>query len=103
MCVAIDESLPRIVAYGAVCRSGAAHGSSGNFSHRHGFHARECAPLGITANCVRPGWIDRSTKHAAAPAEIRAQALREIALGRTGTPEDVAGATIDVNGGLYMG
>lgn len=80
--------------------------------------ARECAPFGITVNCVCPGWIDWGTKHAAAPAEVRAQALREIALGRTGTPEDVAGAviflashlgdyvtgaTIDVNGGLYMG
>ena len=80
--------------------------------------AREGAPFGITANCVCPGWIDWGTKHAAAPPEVRAQALREIALGRTGTPEDVAGAvlflasslgdyvtgaTIDVNGGLYMG
>jgi len=80
--------------------------------------ARECAPFGITVNCVCPGWIDWGDKHAAAPAEVRAQALREIALGRTGTPEDVAGAviflasglgdyvtgaTIDVNGGLYMG
>ena len=79
--------------------------------------AREGAPFGITANCVCPGWIDWGDKHAAAPAEVRAQALREIVLGRTGTPEDVAGAvlflasslgdyvtgaTIDVNGGLYM-
>ena len=80
--------------------------------------AREGAPFGITANCVCPGWIDWGDKHAAAPAEVRAQALREIVLGRTGTAEDVAGAvlflasslgdyvtgaTIDVNGGLYMG
>lgn len=79
--------------------------------------ARECAPFGITVNCICPGWIDWDQKHAAAPAEVRAQALREIALGRTGTPEDVAGAavylasdlasyvtgvTLDVNGGLYM-
>lgn len=79
--------------------------------------ARECAPFNITANCVCPGWIDWDQKHTAAPAEVRAQALREIALGRTGTPDDVAGAavylasdlasyvtgvTLDVNGGLYM-
>jgi len=79
--------------------------------------ARECAPFNITANCVCPGWIDWDQKHAAAPAEVRVQALREIALGRTGTPDDVAGAavylasdlasyvtgvTLDVNGGLYM-
>ena len=80
--------------------------------------ARECAPYDVTVNCVCPGWIDWGTKHAAAPAEVRARALSEIALGRTATPEDVAGAvvwlasdlasyvtgaTIDVNGGLYMG
>jgi 3-oxoacyl-[acyl-carrier protein] reductase len=79
--------------------------------------ARECAPFGITVNCICPGWIDWGTKHDAAPVEVRAQALREIPLGRTGTPEDVAGgaaflasdlaayvtgATLDVNGGLYM-
>jgi 3-oxoacyl-[acyl-carrier protein] reductase len=79
--------------------------------------ARECAPFNITANCICPGWIDWDKKHAGAPADVRAQALREIALGRTGTPEDVAGAavflasdlasyvtgvTLDVNGGLYM-
>ncbi len=84
--------------------------------------ARECAPFGITVNCVCPGWVDWKDrwgdKHAAAPAEVRAQALKEIALGRTGTAEDVAGtvaflasdlaayitgAIVDVNGGLYMG
>lgn len=80
--------------------------------------ARECAPFGIQVNCICPGWIDWGTKHAAAPPEVRADALSQIPLGRTGTPEDVAGAAlflasnlsdyitgavIDVNGGLYMG
>lgn len=79
--------------------------------------AREAAPFGITVNAVCPGWIDWGTKHAAAPAEVRADALRQIPLGRTGTPEDVAagivflcsdaaayvtGASLDINGGLYM-
>lgn len=79
--------------------------------------AREAAPFGITVNAVCPGWIDWGTKHAAAPAEVRADALRQIPLGRTGTPEDVAagivflcadqaayvtGAALDINGGLYM-
>ncbi len=79
--------------------------------------AREGAPFGIQVNCICPGWIDWGTKHAAAPAAVRADALTQIPLGRTGTAEDVAGAAaflaspladyitgavIDVNGGLYM-
>jgi 3-oxoacyl-[acyl-carrier protein] reductase len=79
--------------------------------------AREAAPYGITVNCVRPGWTDTDAT-AKAPAEIRAKALTEIPLGRTGTPEEVAGAIVflaspaarymtgqvlDVNGGLFIG
>ncbi len=79
--------------------------------------ARECAPFGIQVNCICPGWIDWGTKHAAAPEAVRADALSQIPLGRTGTAEDVAGAAVflasnlsdymtgtvlDVNGGLYM-
>lgn len=83
--------------------------------------ALECGPHGITVNAVCPGWIDWSDewgdKHGAAPEALRAQARALIPLGRTGTAEDVAGtvlflasdhaayvtgATIDVNGGLYM-
>ena len=79
--------------------------------------AREVGGLGITVNAVCPGWVDWGTKHAAAPAEVRQDALSQIPLGRTGTAEDIAnaivflasdqaayitGVSLDVNGGLYM-
>jgi NAD(P)-dependent dehydrogenase (short-subunit alcohol dehydrogenase family) len=79
--------------------------------------AREGAAYGINVNCIRPGWIDTDAT-AKAPVEVRERAKQEIPLGRTGRPEDVAGAVlflvspyadyitgqaIDVNGGLFMG
>lgn len=79
--------------------------------------AREVGGLGITVNAVCPGWVDWGTKHAAAPEEVRASAISQIPLGRTGTAEDIAnaivflasdqagyltGVSLDVNGGLYM-
>jgi 3-oxoacyl-[acyl-carrier protein] reductase len=78
--------------------------------------AREIGSRGITVNCVAPGFIDTDMTRALAEAQ-RETLLRQIPLGRLGTPEDVAaavaflaspqaayitGATLHVNGGIYM-
>jgi len=79
--------------------------------------AREIGSRGITVNCVAPGFIDTDMTRALAEAQ-RETLLQQIPLGRLGTPEDVAaavaflaspqaayitGATLHVNGGMYMG
>jgi 3-oxoacyl-[acyl-carrier protein] reductase len=55
--------------------------------------AKEYASRGILANCVAPGFIETDMTHAL-PAEARATLLEEIALGRLGRPEDVAGTVL---------
>jgi 3-oxoacyl-[acyl-carrier protein] reductase len=78
--------------------------------------AREIGSRAITVNCVAPGFIDTDMTRAL-PAAQRNQLLAQIPLGRLGRPEDVAaavlflaspgagyitGATVHVNGGMYM-
>ena len=78
--------------------------------------AREIGSRGITVNCVAPGFIDTDMTRALTEAQ-RAALLEQIPLGRLGKPEDVAaavaflaspqaayitGATLHVNGGMYM-
>ncbi len=75
--------------------------------------ALEVGKYNITVNAVCPGYIDTELS-AAIPKEYRSQFLKQIALGRIGSPEEVAnvvtflaseqasyisGAVIDVNGG----
>ncbi|WP_042261168.1 3-oxoacyl-ACP reductase FabG [Paraburkholderia heleia] len=78
--------------------------------------AREIGSRGITVNCVAPGFIDTDmTKDL--PAEQQAALKQQIPLGRLGSPDDIAhavaflaspqaayitGATLHVNGGMYM-
>jgi 3-oxoacyl-[acyl-carrier protein] reductase len=78
--------------------------------------AREIGSRNITVNCVAPGFIDTDMTKALGEG-VHASLLAQIPLGRLGTPEDVAaavtflaspqagyitGATLHVNGGMYM-
>jgi 3-oxoacyl-[acyl-carrier protein] reductase len=75
--------------------------------------ARECAPRGVTANCVAPGLIDTDLTRGLPLDRI----LPAVPLARLGTADEVAhavsflvspragyvtGQVIGVNGGLYM-
>ena len=55
--------------------------------------AREYAGRGILVNCVAPGFI-ATDMTAALPEAARATLLQDIALGRLGDPDDVAGAVL---------
>jgi len=78
--------------------------------------AREIGSRGITVNVIAPGFIatDMTSK---LPAEQQQQLIQQIALGRLGNPDDIAGAvaflaspqagyitgeTLHVNGGMHM-
>jgi len=80
--------------------------------------AAELAPHGIRANALAPGLILGSRFHAVhTPEDSQRKTIAQIPLGRAGTCEDVAravaflaseydgfitGATLDINGGIYM-
>lgn len=51
--------------------------------------ARELGAFGVRVNCVSPGWIE-TPMTAGLPESIRERARDESALGRLGTPDDVA-------------
>ncbi|MHB8533963.1 MAG: 3-oxoacyl-ACP reductase FabG [Sulfuricaulis sp.] len=78
--------------------------------------AREVGSRNITANAVAPGFIDTDMTRRLPDAQ-REALLKQIPLGRLGTAEDIAhavaflaspqagyisGATLHVNGGMYM-
>jgi 3-oxoacyl-[acyl-carrier protein] reductase len=78
--------------------------------------AREIGSRNITVNCIAPGFIDTDMTKVLAEAQKLAL-VQSIPLGRLGSPQDVAaavtflasadagyisGATLHVNGGMYM-
>src|SRR5215210_4946160 len=76
--------------------------------------ALELARNGITVNAICPGFIETDMV-GAIPEEMQEKILKTIPMGRFGQPEDIAqavrfcieneymtGATLDVNGGVYM-
>jgi 3-oxoacyl-[acyl-carrier protein] reductase len=78
--------------------------------------AREVGSRGITVNCVAPGFIDTDMTRSLSEQQTQAL-LTQIPLGRLGQAEDigaavvflasraaayVTGATLHVNGGMYM-
>jgi 3-oxoacyl-[acyl-carrier protein] reductase len=55
--------------------------------------AKEYASRNILVNCIAPGFVETDMT-SALPVEARATLLQQIALGRLGRPEDVAGAVL---------
>jgi 3-oxoacyl-[acyl-carrier protein] reductase len=114
--------------HGRIIQIGSVVGSSGNPGQANyaaakagllGFTkslAQEIGSRNITVNCVAPGFIDTDMTKGLSDAQQQAL-LARIPLGRLGAPEDIAnavvflaspqaayitGATLHVNGGMYM-
>jgi acetoacetyl-CoA reductase len=114
--------------FGRIVNISSVNGQTGQFGQTnysaakagvHGFSmalARESARKGITVNTVSPGYCD-TPMVAAVSAEIRAQIVAGIPVGRLGSPADIAravtflaaddagyitGANLPVNGGYFM-
>ncbi len=79
--------------------------------------AREVGSRNITVNSVAPGFIQTDMTHEL-PEAVRENLLKQVPLGRLGDPAEIAsavaflasdqasyisGATLHVNGGMYMG
>jgi acetoacetyl-CoA reductase len=114
--------------FGRIVNISSVNGQTGQFGQTnysaakagmHGFSmalARETARKGITVNTVSPGYCD-TPMVAAVSAQIRAQIVAGIPVGRLGAPADIAravgflaaddagyitGANLPVNGGYFM-
>ena len=122
----IDGMIER--GYGRIINISSVNGQKGQFGQTnysaakagmHGFTkalARELADQGVTVNTVSPGYVDTRLVQAI-PAEIRAEIISKIPVGRLARPREIAravvflaaeesayitGSNIPVNGGLFM-
>ncbi|MCL4107841.1 UNVERIFIED_CONTAM: hypothetical protein GTU68_027226 [Idotea baltica] len=113
--------------YGRIISASSVNGSSGAFGQTNyaaskagvqGFTrslCKEVGKYGITSNCVAPGFI-ASDMTASMPQEVIDQGIKQIPVGRIGTPEDMGyaylylasreasfinGITLHANGGSY--
>jgi 3-oxoacyl-[acyl-carrier protein] reductase len=95
------------------CNYSAAKAGIGGFTRSL---AREVGSRGITVNMVAPGFIDTDMTRAL-PETQRQALIAQIPMGRLGVGQDIAsavaflvsdaggyitGATLDINGGMYM-
>jgi acetoacetyl-CoA reductase len=79
--------------------------------------AQEGAAVGITVNCIAPGYIGTEMVRAVPEDVLKAKILPQIPVGRLGEPEEIArcvaflasdeagfvtGSTLSANGGQYM-
>src|SRR5262249_40547005 len=114
--------------HGRIINIGSVVGTSGNAGQANyaaakaallGFTkslAQEVGSRNITVNCVAPGFIDTDMTRALPEAQ-REKLLERIPIGRLGSPDEIAhavaflasreagyitGATLHVNGGMYM-
>ncbi|GLR16050.1 3-oxoacyl-ACP reductase FabG [Portibacter lacus] len=113
--------------YGRIISASSVNGSAGAFGQTNyaatkagvqGFTrslCKEVGKYGITANCVAPGFI-ASDMTASMPQDVIDQGIKQIPVGRIGTPEDMGyaylflaskeasfinGITLHANGGSY--
>ncbi|MBN8842275.1 MAG: glucose 1-dehydrogenase [Sphingomonadales bacterium] len=80
--------------------------------------ARQMARTGVTVNAIAPGVVDTDLIRTHMPDEVRARVIEDIPLGRLAEPGEIGhavaflasdeaayitGATLDVNGGFWIG
>ncbi len=117
-----DRGFGRIVSISSIVGQTGAFGQTNYAASKAGLHgftmalAREVARKGVTVNSISPGYIETAMT-AAIPAELRAQMVSAIPVGRIGQPDDIAqsvaflcsdaaayltGVNLPVNGGLFL-
>jgi acetoacetyl-CoA reductase len=117
-----ERGFGRIVNISSIVGQTGAFGQTNYAASKAGLHgftmalAREVARKGVTVNSISPGYIETAMT-AAIPAELRAQMVASIPVGRIGQPDDVAqsvaflcsdaaayltGVNLPVNGGLFL-